>query len=53
MKYKRLRVICDMFLMDDYEDQRCFPEKMDNRQYNKKKVSFSDTFNDGPVAYLP
>ena len=26
---------------------------MDNRQYNKKKVSFSDTFNDGPVAYLP
>ncbi len=38
---------------DDYENQRCFPEKMDNRQYNKKKVSFSDTFNDGPVAYLP
>ena len=26
---------------------------MDNRQYNKKKVSFSDTFNDGPVVYLP
>lgn len=40
-------------MQDDYEDQRCFPEKMDNRQYNKKKVSFSDTFNDGPVAYLP